>query len=169
MHTPRWGQVARSPSGLHPATTIGVQVCHAGVPHLVDRPTQLICISDLYMSTDKYKRHSRFATQVNLTSVLPRPQALLSLTTTSVTSLNIRPRGSLKDLSIDRIFDFLYWPIFLYWPKLPKLKSHLRCSSKLKVQCPFLLPLQASTTALQIAFEQYFSLQNVFGFYENLY
>ena len=36
-------------------------------PDLVDRPTQLICISDLYMSTDKYKRHSRFATQVYLT------------------------------------------------------------------------------------------------------
>ena len=26
---------------------------------LVDRPTQLICISDIYLSTDKYKRHSR--------------------------------------------------------------------------------------------------------------
>ena len=26
---------------------------------VVDRPTQLICISDIYMSTDKYKRHSR--------------------------------------------------------------------------------------------------------------
>ena len=25
---------------------------------LVDRPTQLICSSDIYMSTDKYKRHS---------------------------------------------------------------------------------------------------------------
>ena len=25
----------------------------------VDRPTQLICISDIYLSTDKYKRHSR--------------------------------------------------------------------------------------------------------------
>ena len=24
---------------------------------LVDRPTQLICISDIYLSTDKYKRH----------------------------------------------------------------------------------------------------------------
>ena len=31
----------------------------ANVP-LVDRPTQLICISDIYLlSTDKYKRHSR--------------------------------------------------------------------------------------------------------------
>ena len=26
---------------------------------LVDRPTQLICISDIYLSTDKYKGHSR--------------------------------------------------------------------------------------------------------------
>ena len=26
---------------------------------VVDRPTQLICTSDIYMSTDKYKRHSR--------------------------------------------------------------------------------------------------------------
>ena len=26
---------------------------------LVDRPTQLICISDIYLSTDKYERHSR--------------------------------------------------------------------------------------------------------------
>ena len=26
--------------------------------NLVDRPTQLICISDIYMSTYKYKRHS---------------------------------------------------------------------------------------------------------------
>ena len=26
---------------------------------LVDRPTQLICISDIYLSIDKYKRHSR--------------------------------------------------------------------------------------------------------------
>ena len=26
---------------------------------LVDRPTQLICISDVYLSTYKYKRHSR--------------------------------------------------------------------------------------------------------------
>ena len=32
-----------------------------GLAHpLVDRPTQLICISDIYLlSTDKYKRHSR--------------------------------------------------------------------------------------------------------------
>ena len=118
MHPPRWGQVAWSPSGLHPSSAIGVQVCHAGVPHLVDRPTQLICISDLYMSTDKYKRHSRFATQVNLTSVLPRPQALLSLTTTSVTSLNIRPRGSLKDLSKDRWN--LWLSILSYISKLAK-------------------------------------------------
>ena len=26
---------------------------------LVDRPTQLICISDIYLLTDNYKRHSR--------------------------------------------------------------------------------------------------------------
>ena len=26
---------------------------------LVDRPTQLICISDVHLSTDKYKRHGR--------------------------------------------------------------------------------------------------------------
>ena len=28
-------------------------------PLIVDRPTQLICISDIYLSIDKYKRHSR--------------------------------------------------------------------------------------------------------------
>ena len=27
--------------------------------YIDDRPTQLICISDIYLSTDKYKRHSR--------------------------------------------------------------------------------------------------------------
>ena len=27
--------------------------------YIVDRPTELICISNIYLSTDKYKRHSR--------------------------------------------------------------------------------------------------------------
>ena len=29
------------------------------IQNLVDRPTQLICISDIYLPIDKYKRHSR--------------------------------------------------------------------------------------------------------------
>ena len=33
---------------------------------LVDCPTQLICISDIYMSTDKYKRHSSFCLCLSL-------------------------------------------------------------------------------------------------------
>ena len=33
---------------------------------LVDRPTQLICISDIYMSTYKYKRHSRAICKVDI-------------------------------------------------------------------------------------------------------
>ena len=34
---------------------------------LVDRPTELICISDIYLSTDKYKRQSRAICEVELT------------------------------------------------------------------------------------------------------
>ena len=40
-------------------THIRIFTTHTSV---VDRPTQLICISDIYLSTDKYKRHSNLLT-----------------------------------------------------------------------------------------------------------
>ena len=168
MHPPWWSQVSWSPSSLHPATAIGVQVCHAGVSHLialhcVARYCMVLHSIVLYYSAGLPRRCTSPQFSQGPKPCSPWQQHQLHPW--------IFARGAPWKiyLKIDGIFDFLYCPIFPNWPKLPKLKSHLRCSSKLKVHCPFLLPLQASTTALQIAFEQYFSLQNVFGFYENLY
>ena len=75
---------------------------------------------------------------MNNTSVLPRPQAWLSLKKDQISYTSLRKftaitKNSHKDIA---------------------RKKHLRCSSKLKVHLPFLLPLQASTTALQIAWYQ---------------
>ena len=96
---------------------------------IVDRPTQLICISDIYLSTDKYKRHSRaICYTIDIDSLLQELHDisfhLQILHVLSIWFLILTPSD------FDPIFWF--WPTFAVHPVQiwPQILTCLRASSE---------------------------------------